>query len=156
MAPSQSKGFNRRQLLGSAAGLIAAGVAPGVDAAQEPEPAEIFDLHSSAPTPAPLNVCAVTARRIAEITARNRIREEAGLPLLSIPKELRRMKNAYDAAEFEAFASEHSAAVCDEVLQAERNRRGQLDWRPTGWMDGMAHQSRVSRILRQQFAKVIR
>jgi hypothetical protein len=69
---------------------------------------------------------------------------------------LRRMKNADDAAEFETFASVHSAAVCGEVLQVERTRRGQSDWRPTGWMDGMAYQNRVSRILRQQFAKVIR
>src|SRR5690349_10165677 len=146
MAPSQPKGFNRRQLLGSAAGLVAAGVA----AAQKNEPAEISDLHGSAPTSAPLNVCAGTARRLADIAARNRIRQEAGLPLLSIPQELRRMKNADDAAEFEAFASEHSAAVYEEILKAERNRRGQSDWRPSGWMDSMAHQSRVSRILRQQ------
>jgi hypothetical protein len=36
-----------------------------------------------------------------EIAKRNRIREEAGLPLLSIPKELRRMKKAEEEAEFE-------------------------------------------------------
>src|SRR5690349_1633303 len=107
MAPSQPEGFNRRQLLGSAAGLVAASVANGVDAAQEAEPAQVSDLHSSAPTPPPPNVCAGTARRLADIAARNRIRQEAGLPLLSIPQELRRMKNADNAAEFGAFASVH-------------------------------------------------
>jgi hypothetical protein len=45
-----------------------------------------------------LNVFAVTAWRIEEIIARNQIRAEACLLLLSIPKELRRMKEADDSA----------------------------------------------------------
>ena len=34
MAPTQPEGLNRRQVLGSAAGLVAAGILPGIQAAQ--------------------------------------------------------------------------------------------------------------------------
>src|SRR6516162_6255563 len=84
--------MNRRQLLATAAAIPMSGILPPqVTADAVPVP--------SIPTsePSTLNVCAATARRIEEITARNRIREEACLPLLSIPKELRRMKEADDA-----------------------------------------------------------
>jgi hypothetical protein len=87
---------------------------------------------------APLNLCAATARRIEEITARNRIRKEACLPLLSIPKELRRMKEAADTAEFEAFADANRGAVWDEVLATKRKARGEPNWHPSGWMEGTA------------------
>src|ERR1700730_17253882 len=46
-----------------------------------------------------LNVCASTARKIEEVAERNRIREEAGLPVLSIPRELRRMIQTAHAME---------------------------------------------------------
>jgi hypothetical protein len=45
------------------------------------------------------------------IAERNRIREEAGLPLLSVIRELRGMKEATDAANFDAFADAHSHGV---------------------------------------------
>jgi hypothetical protein len=101
--------------------------------------------------PSPLNVCAATARRIEEIVARNRIREEACLPLLSIPKELRRMKEAADAAAFEAFANVHRAAVWDEVLMTKREARCGPNWHPSGWMEGMGYDARVNKILRERF-----
>jgi hypothetical protein len=99
-----------------------------------------------------LNLCAATARRIEEITARNRIREEACLPLLSISKELRRMKEAADAAKFEAFADVHRGAVWDELLATKREARGEPNWHPSGWMEGMALQAQVNNILHQRFA----
>jgi hypothetical protein len=98
-----------------------------------------------------VNVCPATAGRIEEIIARNRIRAEACLPLLSIPKELRRMKEATIAAKFETFANSHRGAVWDEVLATEREARCEPNWYPSGWMEGMAFQSEVSRILRQRF-----
>jgi hypothetical protein len=101
----------------------------------------------------PLTVCAATARRIEEIAARNRIRQEARLPLLSIPKELRRMKEATVAAKFEVFADAHRATVWDEVLAAKRQASGEPTWHPKGWMEGLAMQAQVSRILRQRFEK---
>ena len=79
-----SPSLDRRQLLTSSAAVTVAGIVP----------METTD-------PPVLNVCAATARRIEEIVARDQIRHEARLPLLSIPKELRRMKTVDDAAEFE-------------------------------------------------------
>ena len=99
-----------------------------------------------------LNVCAATARRIEEIVARNRIRAEACLPLLSIPKELRRMKEADDATEFERFAAHHRQAVWDEVLRPVREAKDEPTWRPTRFMEGLAYQARVSKILHERFA----
>jgi hypothetical protein len=69
--------MNRRQLLGTVPAIPMSGILPpqvSVDAVPVP----------SIPTsePSPLNVCAATARRLEEITARNRIRAEACLPLL--------------------------------------------------------------------------
>ena len=122
--------MNRRQLLATVAVMPMSGIVPAqVSADAVPVP--------SIPTsePSPLNVCAATARRIEEIIARNRIRAEACLPLLSIPKELRRMKEADDAAAFETFANSHRGAVWDEVLATKR-ARGEPNWHPSGWMEG--------------------
>jgi hypothetical protein len=117
---------------------------------EQAEAANPPELVSAAETPA-WNVCAVTARRIAEIAKRDRIRQEAGLPLLSIAKELRRMKTAEDQAEFEAFAAVHQSAVWDEVLTPGRKSRGQPHWRPSSFMEGLAFQSQINKILHEQF-----
>ena len=138
--------MNRRQLLTTVAAIPMSEILPPqVTADAVPVP--------SIPTsePSPLNVCAATARRIEKITARNRIRAEACLPLLSIPKELRRMKEADDAAAFEAFADANRGTVWDEVLATKREARGEPNWHPSGWMEGIAFQSEVSRILRERF-----
>jgi hypothetical protein len=103
--------------------------------------------------PRALNVCAVTARRLEEIAERNRIREEAGLPLLSIPTELRRMKEVADATDFQALSAVHRQAVWDEVLAPERKRRGQPDWRPWSFLEGLGYQAQVSRILRARLLR---
>jgi hypothetical protein len=139
---------NRRQLLATVAAIPMSGILPPQATADAvPVP--------SIPTsePSPLNVFAATARRIEEITARNRIRAEACLPLLSIPKELRRMKEADDAAAFEAFANSHRGAVWDEVLTTMREARGEPNWHPSDWMQGMAAQAEISSALRQRFER---
>jgi hypothetical protein len=41
MAPPHPKRFNRRQLLGSAAGVVAAGIVPGVEKARGADPATV-------------------------------------------------------------------------------------------------------------------
>ena len=148
--PFQSQtalGLDRRQLLTSAAAIAATGIVPSYGQVEAATPAEL----GSAAEIQTWNVCAATAHRIAEIAKRNRIRQEAGLPLLSIAKELRRMKTAEDQAEFEAFAAVHQSAVWDEVLTPGRKSRGQPHWRPSSFMEGLALQSRVSKILREQF-----
>ena len=129
-----SPSLDRRQLLTSSAAVTVAGIVP----------METTD-------PPVLNVCAATARRIEEIVARDQIRHEARLPLLSIPKELRRMKTVDDAAEFEEFAARHRQAVWDEVLRPVREAKDDPTWRPTGFMEGLAYQARVSKILRERF-----
>jgi hypothetical protein len=96
-----------------------AGVVVPHERAEATAPVQVSDAPA-------LNVCASTARRIEEIVARNRIRHEARLPLLSIPKELRRMKTVDDAAEFERFAAHHRQSAWEEVL--EPVRKGWKDW----------------------------
>jgi hypothetical protein len=147
--PLQSElglGLDRRQLLAGTAVVTAAGIVPNVEAA------EVVNSGEAASGPktwvsenSALNVCAATARRIEEITARNKVRNEAGLPLLSIPRELRRMKQAADAVEFEEFAAMHRQAVWDEVLAPGREARGE-DWRPQGLMQGNSRFKRKSAI----------
>jgi hypothetical protein len=61
------------------------------------------------------------------------------------------MKEAATAAKFEAFADAHRDAVWDEVLGTKREARGEPNWHPSGWMEGIAFQSQVNRILRQRF-----
>src|SRR6516162_719897 len=122
--------MNRRQLLATVAAIPISGILPPqVTADAVPVPS------IPTPEPSPFNVCPATARRIEEIIARNRNRAEACLPLLSIPKELRRMKEAADAAKFETFANGHRCAVWDEVLATKREERGEPNWHPSGWME---------------------
>jgi hypothetical protein len=139
--------LDRRQLLTSTAILPVSGI---VSSYEQVEAATLSQVVSAAEIPA-WNVCAATARRIEEIAKRNRIREEAGLPLLSIPRELRRMRKAVEEAKFEVFAAVHQKAVWDAVLLPERKKRGQPDWRPSSFMEGLAFQSRVSNILHERF-----
>ena len=148
----QGIGLSRRKLLASAVVVTAARITPAPKSARPAPPLEATDVTEipTADIPA-LNVCAGTARRISEIVARNRIRQEAQLPLLSIPQELRRMKALEDAAKFEEFSALNRQEVWDEVLASVREAKGNLHWRPTGWMEGMGYQAQVSRILRVCF-----
>jgi hypothetical protein len=118
--PTQSESglsLDRRQLLASAAVITTAGLAPIAESAGAANPAQAASAAKTwVSANEALNVCASTARKIEEVAERNRIREQAGLPLLSIPRELRRMKNVDDAAEFEEFANLHRQAVWEEVL----------------------------------------
>jgi hypothetical protein len=67
-----------------------------------------------------LDVCPATAGRLAEIARRNRIRQDAGLPLLSITKELRRMKRTTDAAEF-GYSDGQNCTIIVRSLQRLNN-----------------------------------
>jgi hypothetical protein len=125
--PKQSEpsiGLDRRQLLAATAVVTAARIAPN---AEDAGPANSARAVNAATIPvsnvSALNVCASTSRKIEKIAARNIIRAEAGLPLLSIPKELRRMKQITDAMAFEEFADRHRQAVWEEVLAPVREAR---------------------------------
>jgi hypothetical protein len=146
--------IDRRQvLLASAVALTAAGMASVTENAEATEPAQELDLAKALPVSSEAWASVIsdtTAFRIQEIEARNRLREESGLPVLSIPKELRRMKMAADQEVFQRFEAIHAKAVWDEVLKPIRDEKGDPNWRP-GWMGGMALQNDFYRILRQRF-----
>ena len=144
---------DRRQLLTTAAAVTVAGVLP-TDPIEAATPADVAIAPAPIPVahPPPLNLCAATARRIEKIVARNRIRQEAQLPLLCIPGELRRMKTAEDLAEFERFAAHHMEAIWEQVLAPVREAKGDPHWWPRGFMEGMGYQAQVSKVLRERFA----
>jgi hypothetical protein len=153
--PKQSEpdlSLDRRQLLASAAVVTAAGLAPIAESAEVTNSGPAVPVAEIARSEtAAWNVCASTAQKIEEIAARNIIRAEAGLPLLSIPKELRRLKQVTDAMAFEDFADRHRQTVWEEVLASVRETRGEPNWYPSRFLDGMLYQSRVREIPRERF-----
>ena len=64
----------------------------------------------------------VSVLRLQKIAERNRIR--AGLPLLSVPKELRRVKEAADTEKFRSFGHVYRERVHDKMLRQQRRGRG--------------------------------
>jgi hypothetical protein len=143
--------IDRRRLLATGVAVATAAIAlraDRVDAAL----ADTVQLPALTPEVPPLNVCAATAQRLLEIARRNEIRREANLPLLSIPKELRRMKRQEDLEEFERFAAGRRTAVLEEVLRPRREAEGP-NWRPS-WMEGVRYQTQVNKILWERFYAV--
>jgi hypothetical protein len=131
--------LSRRQLLGSAATITVARTAPNVgfeaharsDTAQQAQALAPPSKEAQAQ-----EFCAVTLLRLHEIAERNRIRQEAGLPLLSVPKELRRMKEAADAERFRNFAEAHRKSNYEKMLARVRRQCGDTQWAPTGTLSG--------------------
>jgi hypothetical protein len=140
--------IDRRRLLTSAAAVTAAAIAPDANSAARP----FVQLSQVTSEAGPANVSAATARRLLEIARRNELRREANLPLLSIAKELRRMKDQETREEFERFEAAYGRAVWDEVLRPRREAEGNPRWRPT-WMEGMRYQTQVNKILWEQFTR---
>ena len=89
--------IDRRRLLTSAAAVTATAIAPDANSAAGP----FVQLPQVTSEAGPANFSAGTARRLIEIARRNEIRREANLPLLSIAKELRRMKKQEELEEFD-------------------------------------------------------
>jgi hypothetical protein len=81
-------------------------------------------------------------------------REECGLPLLPIAKELRQMKEEDDRQKFSEafalFAAKHRQVVWAEALKLRREALGD-DWKPKYWSEGVGYQSEVFRRLRERF-----
>jgi hypothetical protein len=128
---------DRRQLLASAAVVVTASIVPTIEqteaagAAKVVQVPEAQELEDSA-----CHFSTVTALRLREIAERNRLREEAGLPLLSMPKELRRMKEAADTEKFRKFAEVHRRRVYEKMLSRVRRRSGDPNWTATGMLSG--------------------
>jgi hypothetical protein len=92
MAKQNFPCVDRRCLLISTGAFAAYSIEPNVECAEVTSLATEAQPLSAAPGIQGLDVCAATARRLLEIEERNEIRREAQLPLLSIPREVRRMK----------------------------------------------------------------
>ena len=90
------------------------------------------------------------ARRLLEISRQNELRRQAELPLLSIPNELRRMKQQEDLEAFRKFEAANGREVWDQVLADRRQAEGNSNWRPN-WMEGLHYQNRVHAALRARF-----
>jgi hypothetical protein len=142
--------IERRRLLVSVAALAAFRIASDGKCAKDASLTTAARPPSSAPGVQGLNVCAATAHRLLEIEQRNLLRAEANLPLLSIPKELRRMKQQEVSKEFERFAADRTKSVWEEVLKPRRDASGNPNWRPNN-LEGMCLQNRVRNILWEQF-----
>jgi rubrerythrin len=131
--------LSRRQLLSTAAASSFAGIAPNVafDAHAKSEIAQ--QAQALAPPSMEAQAqkfSAITLRRLREIAERNRVRQEAGLPLLSVPKELRRVKEAADAEKFRNFAEAHRRRVYEKMLARVRRQCCDPQWAPTGVLSG--------------------
>ena len=138
--------MDRRQLLcGAAAAAAISGLPASEPAVAAPQEIEAANLASWS------QFSIATCSRLEEIAFRNRVRKEAGLPLLSVAKELRRMKMVADEERFRQFAALHREAVWNDVLKIVRHEIGSPNWRPTGWIVGMGFQARVDGILRHRY-----
>lgn len=82
---------------------------------------------------------------------RNNIGRKAGLPPLSIVKELRRMKQQDEQGKFERFEADHRETIWDAVLKPRREAEGDPNWRPKSYMEGMGFQRQVRKILWQKY-----
>jgi hypothetical protein len=133
--------LDRRQLLGGAVAATAIKAVPAVAAPQAVNLAGRSRFSFA------------TCSRIEEIAFRNGLRKDAGLPMLSVAKELRRMKTVADEERFRRFTALHRKSVRDEVLKLVRDEIGDPNWRPTGWIAGMGFQARVDQILRHRYQR---
>jgi mRNA-degrading endonuclease toxin of MazEF toxin-antitoxin module len=142
--------IDRRRLLASAVAVRVASIMPGSGPA-DTAPAAVIQSSAMAMEAEPANFCAATARRLQLIAHRNAIRQEAGLPALSVVRELRRMKEQADREEFERFSAANGNTVGDEVLKRRREAEGNPNWQPN-FLEGMSLQNQVRGILWEQFS----
>jgi hypothetical protein len=148
VSPEDLTDLNRRQLLLGASAATAIGAMPASEpAVAAPQKIETTNLAERS------HFSAVTRSRLEEIAFRNGLRKEAGLPLLSIAKELRRMKTVADEERFRRFAALHREEVRNDVLKLVRDEMGDPNWRPTGWIVGMGFQARVDEILWHRYQR---
>jgi len=140
--------INRRKLLKAAAAMTASSSIPKATTAEGVcESIQSCILPSGVRYP---KVCAATARRLLEISRRNELRRQAQLPPLSIPKELRRMKQRDEREVFRLFEATHGRALWQQVLEARRKAEGNPDWQPN-WMEGIHYQNQLRAALRTRF-----
>ena len=146
VSPQDLAVLDRRQLLRGAAAATAIRALP----ASERAVAAPQEIEASANLVGWSHFSAATLRRLEEIALRNRLRKEAGLPLLSVVKELRRMKTVEDGERFNQFVALHKKAVWNQVLKSVRDGMGDPNWSPNS-ITGMGIQANVLAILRRRY-----
>ncbi len=147
------RSLDRRRFLTSAALATTASITAVVNPAQTTL-AETAQPLLPPPEVPRVNLSATTASRLAAITERNNLRNEVGLPLLSIPRELRRIKTAEAYARFAKFSEALRKRVQGKMLARVRRRIGDPNWKPAGMMAGMAFEYEVSREVRKLWERI--
>ncbi len=128
---------SRRQLLASTAAVTTTALVPGLEQAKAANAAKVVNVTEAQQLEvSALNFSAATALRLREIAERNRLRREVGMPLLSVAKELRRMKEAAASEQLRKFTDAHRTRVYDKMLCRVRRRCGDPSWAPTGALSG--------------------
>ncbi len=138
--------LHRRDFLATAAALATSGAARGIKSA----PVSATTPISSAALSIPASYTNASTH-LAEIARRNLLRQESGLPLLSISKELRRIKTAEASATFAKFCDAFREPVKEKVLARFRRRCGDPNWVPNGMLSGTAFEYEASRELRKLY-----
>jgi hypothetical protein len=150
--PCERLRIDRRRLLKSSVAITAANLAPILSPS---EAASVVSAQTVSTTPeAILNVSAATFRRLQEIQARNLLRKESGLPLLSVAQKFRRTKARQAAQDYANFADRFRRRMQEKVLARIRRETGDNDWKPQGAFQGMAFQNEVSQRLRRVYERV--
>jgi hypothetical protein len=144
--------IDRRDLLSTAVGITAAGIVPNVKSC-EVGPVVSAQTLSAPPEPI-LKVSATTARRLAEIESRNELRRQAGLPLVSVVQEWRRLKTIESAQDFANFVERFRSRMQEKVLARIRRRQGDAQWKPQGAFQGMAFQNDVSARMKRLYERI--
>ncbi len=147
------RSLDRRRFLASAALATTASITAVVNLSETALAETVQPLLPPSEVP-PVNVSAVTACRITEIIERNNLRKESGLPLLSIPRELRRIKTAEAYARFAKFSEVFRKRVQEKMLAQCRRQCGDPNWVPNWMLSGMALEYEVSRELRKLYGRI--
>jgi hypothetical protein len=145
--------INRRRLLASAVALPAVSIAPIWNHADSAA-AGGTPSFAIAPEAEAANVCSVTVTRLAEIARRNRLRNDFGLPPLSVATELRRMKAAADIEKVEKFRVALRESVFQKMLTRARRQRGDATWTPKDFCERWQFSREVEMRLRRLYKRV--
>jgi hypothetical protein len=141
--------IDRRRLLASATATTAA-VAfplgePGEAAAIQPAPL--------APEVPAQMFGAANAKRLLEIARRNNLRNEAGLPLLSVSKEIRLMRSVETAERFAKFSEAFRHRIRDKALARTRRWQNDPNWKPKDKWESITFEREVNQRLTRLFTR---
>jgi len=143
--------IDRRYFLTATAAVTTCGAVGTLEALPKASVIPIPNAATSIPLP---NLSPVTAFHIAKIEQRNILRKESDLPLLSIPKELRRLMTVETAERYENFSAAFRNRVRQKKLLQIRRRKGDPEWRPVGMIEGIGFEAEVSTALKKLYGRI--